>query len=128
MKYVFVVRIIFFLSTSFILSQEVTLRGTILDIQKQELSFVNVFLIKEGASEAFKGTSTDDDGNFEIKQIPKGAYVLQVSILGYKTQSFPISLIEDNILDTIILLEDPETLAEVIITSQKPIIQKKLGC
>ena len=54
--------------------------------------------------------------------------MLQVSILGYKTQSFPISLIEDNILDTIILLEDPETLAEVIITSQKPIIQKKLGC
>lgn len=127
MKYVFVVRIIFFLSTSFILSQEVTLRGTILDIQKQELSFVNVFLIKEGASEAFKGTSTDDDGNFEIKQIPKGAYVLQVSILGYKTQSFPISLIEDNILDPIILLEDPETLSEVIITSQKPIIQKKAG-
>ncbi|APZ46099.1 TonB-dependent receptor [Polaribacter reichenbachii] len=50
---------------------------------------------------------TGADGVFVIKNIPNGSYILEIKLLGYETQNFPIELNEDTIdLGRIQLYED----------------------
>ena len=72
-----------------------------------------------------KGTSTDDAGYFELTSITKGSYSIKVSFIGFKSFSNTVNVDKDVSLDTIILLEDTESLDEVTITAKKPTITRK---
>lgn len=69
-----------------------------------------------GASVVVKGTTngtiTDFDGNFELKNVAKGA-TIEVSFIGYVTQQIKFNGKELNI----VMKEDTETLEEVVITA-----------
>ena len=72
--------------------------------------YVNVYLKKTKL-----GNSSDDNGNYQIKNIPNGTYIVIVSSIGYKTKSIKITfrgnekitrnftLIADNSLDEIVV-------------------------
>src|SRR5690606_13632552 len=63
-----------------------SIKGTVMDAQtNQELTFVNVYI-----TDLEKGTTTNDHGQFQIDNIPSGKHTMQVSILGYETQSINI--------------------------------------
>lgn len=52
-------------------------------------------------------TITDVNGSFKIINIPKGNYLLEVKLLGYETQNFPLEFIESTIdLGTISLFKN----------------------
>lgn len=75
---------------SFILS------GTIFDKEAQEtVPFAYIHL-----EELNRTTTSDIDGNFELKNIPEGNYTLSVHRIGYKTQKREIN-ISDNLSLTI---------------------------
>ena len=60
-----------------------TIRGKIIDTDsKQSLPGANIILLN---TNPLLGTSSDMDGNFEIKNVKVGRYNIQVSFLGYQT-------------------------------------------
>lgn len=63
-----------------------SIKGTVMDAQtNQELTFVNVYI-----TDLEKGTTTNEHGRFQIDNISSGKHTMQVSILGYETQSINI--------------------------------------
>lgn len=69
------------------------------------------------------GTSTDQDGNFIIKNIPSGNYTLIVRLLSYKPIEQNLPLYQD--LEFTIGLEPTSyEFKEVIITADKPKTKK----
>ncbi len=76
-----------FLAITSIYSQN-TIQGVVTDANTQEqLAFVNIYI-----SDLEKGTITDGNGNFKLENLPSGHYNILFSFLGYKTESFKISI------------------------------------
>ena len=62
--------------------------GRVIDASTQKpLHFANVFL-----SNTTKGSATDEDGIFDIVNVPLGTYELIVSVMGYELQTRTIDL------------------------------------
>ena len=107
-------------------TKEYSLTGKVLNSdQKQPIP---------GASVLIKNTDyggvTDFDGNYEIKaDLKPGEYTIEVSYLGYVTETKQLSLNNDTeIVNDFILKEDPLGLDEVIVTgSSGNTTRRKLG-
>ena len=90
-------------------SQNNSLSGRISD-RLENLSYVNIYL-----QNTKFGTSSNDEGYYQIKNIPSGTYKIVVSSLGYETKTIEItfnknekiikhfSLVSDNSLDEIVV-------------------------
>ena len=90
-------------------SQNNSLSGRISD-RLENLSYVNIYI-----QNIKFGTSSNDEGYYQIKNIPSGTYKIVVSSLGYKTKTIEItfnknekiiqhfSLVSDNSLDEIVV-------------------------
>ncbi|SFZ92850.1 iron complex outermembrane recepter protein [Flaviramulus basaltis] len=69
-----------------------TIHGTVTDANTNEkLEFVNIYF-----PELEKGTITDENGKFNIENLSPGNYNILFSMMGYKTQSFPITVPSTN--------------------------------
>jgi outer membrane receptor for ferrienterochelin and colicins len=68
--------------------------GIILDYNSKPISYVNIKI--QGTS---VGTSSNDKGEFEIKNLKPGKYILIVSGVGFETQERTIEVNEENITD-----------------------------
>ncbi|WP_418511307.1 TonB-dependent receptor [Corallibacter sp.] len=83
----FILRVLLFLAIPTIYAQN-TLKGQLTDSQTSEpIGYVNVYL-----PQLEKGTYTDENGFFELKNMPSGNYKIVYSIIGYETQSQTISI------------------------------------
>ncbi|RWY55671.1 TonB-dependent receptor [Mucilaginibacter gilvus] len=67
-----------------------------------------------------KGTTADEDGNYELKNIKPGSYTIKVSFVGLKTQEQPVTVTAGKIsrLD-FNLTESASQLKEVVITGSQ---------
>ena len=104
------------LTTVITFSQNSTIKGVIKDNSKQPLTEVTI-----SVKATTKGAQTNENGEFEIKNIENGNYTLLVSYLGFKTKEIQVSILENEIknLGTIILFEGNEILSEVIIEASR---------
>jgi outer membrane receptor for ferrienterochelin and colicins len=105
----FYLRILLILFSVTCSSQNNSLSGRISD-RSENLSYVNIYI-----QNTKFGTSSNDEGHYQIKNIPSGTYKIVVSSLGYKTKIIEIafnkdekiiqnfSLVSDNSLDEIVV-------------------------
>lgn len=108
----FLVPLIVLLAATVVHSQNATFSGQVNALSGEELSFASVAL--EGTT---LGTSTDDDGNFTIKDIPPGTYKVLVSFLGYETTQKKIALQAGEVATLDFSLEmASNTMNEVVVT------------
>jgi hypothetical protein len=64
-----------------------TIRGTVIDkISKVPLPGANVIV---NGSSPFNGTTTDDDGNFKLLNVPIGTQTLKITFIGYLELTIP---------------------------------------
>ncbi|MBN2611244.1 MAG: carboxypeptidase-like regulatory domain-containing protein, partial [Bacteroidales bacterium] len=87
-----------------------TLRGTVIDKDTRSPVIGAAIVIKN--TEPLKGTITDQDGNYSIKNVPVGRQTLYVSSIGYK----PVNL--DNIMllsakEKILTIEMEESVSDI---------------
>ncbi|WP_405563026.1 TonB-dependent receptor [Polaribacter sp. Asnod6-C07] len=101
--------ILFFLATNNIFSQTIT--GKITAKNGDDIPFANIYLKKTKF-----GTSSNEKGFYELKNIEKGTYTLIVSSIGYKTKSLKITIKNNQKLIKNITLSDDNSLDEIVVS------------
>ncbi|WP_298781297.1 TonB-dependent receptor [uncultured Polaribacter sp.] len=101
--------ILFLLISSFSFSQTIT--GKITSKNGDALLYVNIYLKKTKI-----GTSSNEEGFYEIQNIPKGNYNLIISSIGYKTKSVKIAIKNNDKLVRNFSLEEDYSLDEIVVS------------
>ena len=100
-----------------VVQQSKTVKGVVVDGTGEPIIGANV--VVKGTTQ---GNITDFDGKFTIENVPADA-ILQISYIGYKTQEIPVKG-QSNF--EIKLLEDSETLEEVVVVGYGSSVKKDL--
>ncbi|MFI5188202.1 MAG: outer membrane beta-barrel protein, partial [Chitinophagales bacterium] len=99
-------------------SQTTSIKGTVTDtVEKKNLSNSVITLIRKSDSVLVKFTRTDKDGNFNIKNIPAGKFILQVTYPNFADYIDEITLAPGKEIDlaNIDLTPKSKILEEVIV-------------
>lgn len=118
------VSILIFFTVGILFCQNSTIAGLIKDESNSPLSFVNVLLFQKGATEPFKGVTTDEKGTFQIKNIKDDTYKITFSFVGFSTIEQNIELVSARNMGVLILKEDVESLNTVVISAKTPTIKR----
>ncbi len=106
-----------------------SITGRVIDATlKEPLPYVNV-IVKDKDGKVITGGITDTNGNFSIDKIPEGSVNVEITYIGYKTITMPITIGKDNYdikLGDISISEDAESLEEVTIVAETTTIQQKI--
>ena len=103
---------ILFLGLSFVAQAQHTISGTMTNTENQPLFGVEVFV-----EELQKGTSTDQNGYFELNNLPNSTIKLTIVLMGYKTQIKTINLTQETMNLNFVLEESVFKMDEVIIST-----------
>ena len=105
--------------------------GSIKDGGNQKIiDAASISLLKAKDSSLVKVSVTDKDGNFVFENVKEGAYLVQASSIGHsKTFSNTVSITSETpVASAGVLQLTPvnKSLKEVVITSKKPLIERKI--
>jgi iron complex outermembrane receptor protein len=113
--FLFFVLNLFKSGTSLAQSNQSTLTGKIVTADGKAAGYVNV-----GIRDLNKGTVTDENGIYILRNIPAGTVVIKVSFIGLQTQEKTIILVEGQSTElNFKLTESSQKLSEVIITAAR---------
>ena len=102
-----------FLIFSTFLSAQIQIRGTVLDSKTERpLSLVNVY---ESTSKT--GTTTDDNGQFELSVPTQKKSIISFTHIAYENQTIPFSLSDTNIV--ILMRETMLQMNNIVVTSTR---------
>ncbi|HEX8278272.1 MAG TPA: carboxypeptidase regulatory-like domain-containing protein, partial [Segetibacter sp.] len=83
--------------TSTLLAQTANIKGTVTDtLNKQNLPNTIVSLLKFKDSVLVNFTRADKSGNFEMRNLPAGKYLLMITYPSYADYMYPVALAEGN--------------------------------
>lgn len=106
------------------------INGNVVDTNNQPISFANAILMSAIDSTTIDGKLTLEDGSFNIQEPKKGTYFLLVNLLSYNdwySPQFEINISNSQILfKDIVLKEETTSLEEVVLTSNKKVIQQTI--
>ena len=122
-----ILRPIFFslVSCCGLVAQEHSLSGRVENAQNEAIAYANVQLLKAADSVMAKGASTDENGRFEIPNIPSGLYLVKASYIGNESELRPIEIRGDTVLNPLTISADAQELEEVTVKSLKPRLERK---
>lgn len=96
--------------------------GTLRDsVTREVLVYCNVAILDKSDSSLVKGGSTDFDGQFEIKDVPAGEYLVRISYMGYRKVFLPIKVENNTALGTILMKPGAAMLQAVTVTAERPL-------
>ena len=107
-------------------SQEYRITGNVENTDKNPILYANVLLLKISDSTVLKGTSTDDKGKFFLDGISIGRYLLVASYIENTSAYLEITISADTKIGTLIIDQLAQNLQEVVVTSQKPKLVRKV--
>lgn len=95
------------------------------------VGFATVSVLRSPDSVAVRSVLSDDKGAFSLTAIPNGSYILKVNSLGHITWSskpFVLSAAQPGYdAGTVVLAAASKQLGEVVIRSNKPLVQQQPG-
>ncbi|WP_275315039.1 DUF5686 and carboxypeptidase regulatory-like domain-containing protein [Tenacibaculum bernardetii] len=89
-------------------------KGSVTDTNNKPLSFVSVYL-----ENSITGTTTNDNGDYELAITKKGEHTLIYQILGFKTVKKKITVSSFPFVLNIVLSEEEVALDEILISSNE---------
>jgi len=115
---------ILFLSIISVHSQN-QISGTVKDAKDNNpIPYATVTLLKTDST-VVTGDMTNDMGNFVLKGIQSGNYLLQVYYLGYDKKQMKMNVPQQNELGDITLSSSENKLQEVVVTAKRPLIEQR---
>ena len=120
--------LIFLLSSSFAFAQQSTLKGIIVNEEGNPLIYATAVLLSPSDSTMSYYGVSNENGEFLMKNIKKGSYILQTGFMGYQSYflniDYPIA--PNNDVGVIAMLPKSQFLDEVEISGNRiPILIKK---
>ena len=115
---------VLFCITANVKAQEYKVTGRVLDSDQNPIVFANVLLLKKIDSAIINGTSTDNNGAFIFASIAKGEYLLQASYIE-NTSELKNVIISSDINTGVLILSESQKLDEVVVTYEKPKLERK---
>ena len=116
---------LFFLCSFIGWSQSFSVSGIVKDTTNDTVAFANLLVLKSQDSTVVTGTSSDENGSFQIDDIASGSYIIKTSFIGYKDNFKSIDIQKDINNITIVLEESVEALNEVQIFVEKPTLKRE---
>lgn len=117
-----------FVSVSLICSclngQTFKITGKVVDEQNQIIPYANILLLQASDSTFVKGTSADDNGFFELMEVSPNLYLLQASYVGRGSEPRALDIAKDVSLGALVIPLESNELDEVVVTAQRPKLQK----
>lgn len=107
-----------------------TISGTIYNENRQVAEAATVVLLKAKDSTIVKSVITNKKGQFQIKGVQAGNFILLVKAVGYlqvHTDKFQVAAAEQFNIPEIVLKSDVQQLKEVAVVSSRPAIEVKPG-
>lgn len=114
------------LCTSIALAQEYQITGTIENNEGTPIEYANVLLLKKADSTVLKGTSSDEKGRFILDGVSSGNFFLVASYIVNTSEYIVIDVNADTNAGIVIIDETTENLDEVVVTYQKPKLERKV--
>lgn len=107
-------------------AQSHQLRGKVnAELSKEPITYAAVLLTEKLDSTKRSGALTNTDGQFLLKDLKPGVYLLKISALGYKPILKPVEITADLDLGILKMTEDALALKEVNITGQQANVKIK---
>lgn len=111
-------------------SESSSIIGKVIDAESQPIAYVNVVLLSASDSTIVKVGYTLEDGKFLLPELGNGSYRLKVSFIGYKSfisERFRLGSGEAFVWPDVILENEGETLDEVVVQGEVPLLEIKQG-
>lgn len=100
-----------------------TLKGKIVDDENQPLEAAVISLIDGSSKKFLKAALSNEDGLFSLEKLKNGSYQIKISILGFKDLTKDLNITKSINLGSIQLQSEAENLDEVVIKTEKPLVQ-----
>ncbi len=104
--------------------------GKVLDETKKAFPYATIGLLKAKDSTTVKGTLTQDNGDYEFKDILEGSYLISVNVVGYKkVVKGPFTIngaSKVHAVPAVQLSQDSKELKGVEIVKQKPLVERQI--
>lgn len=108
---------------SFSSYSQIKIKGVVKD-STSTIEFANIFLTNK-SDEIVTGTITNENGVFNLS-VQQGEYKLTISFIGYDNWTKNITISNNKDFGVIILNESKNELDEVVVTANKPLIERKV--
>lgn len=100
--------------------------GIIVNDKGNVIPYSSVSMLSARDSSQLLITAADENGKFSLEAAP-GNYIVKVSFVSYDNRQVPVSIVRNNVgLGKIILSNGARTLDEVVVTSQKNLMELQL--
>ncbi len=109
------------------LGQSYSITGSLINENKEPVSFANIALYQQADSLLVNGDVSDESGKFLI-QTDAGSYYLQITFVSYEEKVIPSLRISNKPiqLGTIVLSENSDLLGEVVVQGEKSQMEMSL--
>jgi iron complex outermembrane recepter protein len=104
--------------------------GTVTAENQKTIEAATITLLNYQDSSVVKMGVSDQSGTFEFENIAEGAYLVQVSAIGYQPNYTPAAITANTlnvILKTIQLKPEAQSMAGVVVTAKRPPIEVRAG-
>ena len=103
------------MSSQILMAQTGGIKGLVTDEKNNTIPAANVLVIGTNL-----GTVTDDNGAFVLRNVTVGEQTIEVSFIGYETQTKAVTVVEGETLElSFVLKDDYQTLGEIVVTASK---------
>ncbi len=112
---------------SFSIAQGFSISGTINDEKGEGVPFATIILKSAIDSSMVKADITTEKGNYTFERLKPGKYFAEASFIGFaeqKTEIFEIKN-QSQTLPVIVMAEDAKQLEEIVVTSQRVLVEVK---
>ncbi|KEO75940.1 outer membrane beta-barrel family protein [Anditalea andensis] len=119
---------LFYATSAFQVKAQGLIIGRVMESETTGAAFATVSILNVSDSVMVKGAITDEEGNYAIRQVPGGNYLIAVSSVGFdKVFLDPIAYEGSHALTlpVIRLQEAALALGEVVVSAQRPVMERK---
>ena len=110
-----------FLTFPLATAQQANIRGMIIDEkEKTPIEYATIALLKQDST-LITGTTSDQHGEFAIRQVAEGSYILSVSFMGYQKYCTPVQMKDTEYYSQIMLHPSSIFLNEVTVAARSVI-------
>ncbi|MGX1928004.1 outer membrane beta-barrel protein [Flagellimonas sp. 2504JD4-2] len=113
-----------FLTSLKLIAQTYQIKGKVVDRNNNTIPFANILLLQASDSTFVKGTSADDNGQFLLSEVNPNVYLLQASYVGRGSEPRALDISGDVSLGALVIPLAENSLDEVVVTSQRPKLQR----